>query len=211
MLDSNTISFLRQIIAMSMLVISSYFDIKTRQVDDRVWVIFAIPGILLYFLGPLPSFMTLFFLIIGSIIGIIWFLTRVFGQADGLAMIVLSIALPVSHGIPITILVPLITIVMLGLFGMFYNIAYNLSDLLNGKLFSKINEKNHRKMLAFLTIHRRRNYERFVVKSQTADKFAFHFKPDPNEDFVGDFNGFVSAAFPLLPFMLVALVIVILG
>lgn len=209
MLDSNTISLLRQITAITMLATSSYFDIRGRQVDDRIWIIFAIPGILLYFLGPTPSFMTLFFLIIGSIIGIIWFITRVFGQADGLALITLSFALPESHGMPITILVPLITIVMLGVFGMFYNIAYNLSDFLNGKLYSEIDEKNHRKILAFLTIHKRRSHERFVVRSQTDDKFAFHFKPNPNEDFAGDFNGFVSSAFPLLPFMLASLVMVI--
>jgi len=88
-----------------------------------------------------------------------------------------------------------------------YNIAYNLSDMLHGNLFLGINEKLHRKILAFLTMHRKRRYEKFVIPSQTGDKFSFHFKPNPDEDFVGDFTGHVSSAFPLVPFMLIALVL----
>lgn len=209
MCDSNGILVLRQIIALSMLSIASYFDIKSRQVDDKIWFIFAILGIIPYFFSPMPSFMTILFLVIGSIIGVIWFLTKFFGQADGLAMITLSIILPVSHETPISILVALATTVLVGLFGTSCSIAYNLSDMLNGKIFPGINEKTHRKILAFLTLHRKREHEKFVIKSQTGDKFSFHFKPDPNEDFAADFHGFVSSAYPLLPFMLVALVLTI--
>jgi archaeal preflagellin peptidase FlaK len=199
----------REIIAFGMLITSSYFDIKTRQINDKVWIFFAIPGILLYFFSPI-SLMTLLFMTTGIIIGVIWFVTGVFGQADGLAMVTLSLVLPVLHDTPIAILVGVATIILVGFFGISYNIAYNLSDMFNGKLFFGINEKNHRKILAFLTMHKRRNHEKFVIKSQRGDKFMFHFKPEPNEDFAKNFNGFVSSAFPLLPFMLVALLVVIL-
>ena len=207
MLDSSTVLFLRQIMALTMLSVASYFDIKTRQVDDRIWLIFAIPGIVLYFLAPLPPFTTIFFLVIGAIIGITWFLTHAFGQADGLAIIALAVVLPIFDELPVSVLVALTTTVLLGLFGTFYNIAYNLSDMLHGNLFHGINEKLHRKILAFLTMHRKRSYEKFVIPSQTGDKFSFHFKPNPDEDFAGDFTGYVSSAFPLVPFMLVALVL----
>ena len=207
MLDPSTVLFLRQIIALTMLSVASYFDIKTRQVDDRIWLIFAIPGIVLYFLAPLPSFTTIFFLVIGAIIGMMWFLTKAFGQADGLAIIALAVVFPIFNEMPVSVLVALATTVLLGLFGTLYNIAYNLSDMLHGKIFHGINEKLHRKILAFLTIHRKRSYEKFVIPSQTGDKFSFHFKPNPDEDFAGDFTGYVSSAFPLVPFMLVALVL----
>ena len=207
MLDPSTILFLRQIIALTMLSVASYFDIKTRQVDDRIWLIFAIPGIVLYFLAPLPSFTTIFFLVIGAVIGMTWFLTKAFGQADGLAIIALAIVFPIFNEMPVSVLVALVTTVLLGLFGTLYNIAYNLSDMLHGKIFHGINEKLHRKILAFLTIHRKRSYEKFVIPSQTGDKFSFHFKPNPDEDFAGNFTGYVSSAFPLVPFMLVALVL----
>ncbi len=207
MLDPSTVLFLRQIMALTMLSVASYFDIKTRQVDDRIWLIFAIPGIVLYFLAPLPSFTTIFFLVIGAIIGMTWFLTKAFGQADGLAIIALAVVFPIFNEMPVSVLVALATTVLLGLFGTLYNIAYNLSDMLHGNLFHGINEKLHRKILAFLTMHRKRRYEKFVIPSQTGDKFSFHFKPNPDEDFAGDFTGYVSSAFPLVPFMLVALVL----
>ena len=207
MLDPSTVLFLRQIIALTMLSVASYFDIKTRQVDDRIWLIFAIPGIVLYFLAPSPSFTTIFFLVIGAIIGITWFLTHAFGQADGLAIIALAVVLPIFDELPVSVLVALTTTVLLGLFGTFYNIAYNLSDMLHGKIFLGINEKLHRKILAFLIMHRKRRYEKFVIPSQTGDRFSFHFKPNPDEDFAGDFTGYVSSAFPLVPFMLVVLVL----
>ncbi|MDH2907322.1 MAG: A24 family peptidase [Candidatus Nitrosotalea sp.] len=190
-----------------MLSVASYFDIKTRRVDDRIWLIFAIPGIVLYFLAPPPSFTTIFFPVIGAVIGMTWFLTHAFGQADGLAMIALAVIFPTFNAMPVSVLVVLATTVLLGLFGTLYNIAYNLSDMLHGKIFHGINEKLHRKILAFLTMHRKRSYEKFVMKSQSGDKFSFHFKPNPDEDFAGDFTGYVSSAFPLVPFMLVALVL----
>ena len=207
MLEPSTILFLRQIMALTMLSVASYFDIKTRQVDDRIWLIFTIPGIVLYFLAPLPSFTTIFFLVIGAVIGMTWFLTKAFGQADGLAIIALAVVFPIFNEMPVSVLVALTTTVLLGLFGTFYNIAYNLSDMLHGNLFHGINEKLHRKILAFLTMHRKRTYEKFVIPSQTGDKFSFHFKPNPDEDFAGNFTGHVSSAFPLVPFMLIALVL----
>ena len=207
MLDSSTVLALRQIMTLTMLSVASYFDIKTREVDDRIWVIFTIPGIVLYFLAPPPSFTTIFFLVIGAVIGITWFLTKAFGQADGLAIIALAIVFPIFNEIPVSVLVALVTTLLLGLFGTLYNIAYNLSDMLHGKIFLGINEKLYRKILAFLTMHRKRSYEKFVIPSQTGDKFSFHFKPNPDEDFAGDFAGHVSSAFPLVPFMLVALVL----
>jgi len=207
MLEPSTVLFLRQIIALTMLSVASYFDIRTRKIDDRVWLIFAIPGIISYFLAPPPSFTIIFFLVIGAIIGITWFFTQAFGQADGLAIIALAIVFPIFDEMPVSVLVALATTVLLGLFGTFYNIAYNLSDMLHGNLFLGINEKLHRKILAFLTMHRKRSYEKFVMPSQTGDKFSFHFKPNPDEDFAGDFTGYVSSAFPLVPFMLVALVL----
>jgi len=207
MLEPSAILFLRQIIALTMLSVASYFDIRTRKIDDRVWLIFAIPGIVLYFLAPLPSFTIIFFLVIGAIIGITWFLTKAFGQADGLAIIALAVVFPIFNEMPVSVLVALTTTVLLGLFGTFYNMVYNLSDMLHGSLFLGINEKLHRKILAFLTMHRKRSYEKFVIPSQTGDKFSFHFKPNPDEDFAGYFTGHVSSAFPLVPFMLVALVL----
>ena len=207
MLEPSTVLFLRQITALTMLSVASYFDIKTRKIDDRVWLIFAIPGIVLYFLDQPPSFTTIFFLVIGAIIGITWFFTQAFGQADGLAIIALAVVFPIFNEMPVSVLVALTTTVLLGLFGTFYNMVYNLSDMLHGNLFLGINEKLHRKILAFLTMHRKRSYEKFVIPSQTGDKFSFHFKPNPDEDFAGDFTGYVSSAFPLVPFMLVALVL----
>lgn len=50
----------------------------------------------------------------------------------------------------VPVLVALATTVSLGLFGTLYNTAYNLSDMLHDKIFHGINEKLHRKIIAFL-------------------------------------------------------------
>lgn len=173
MLDPSTILFLRQIIALTMLSVASYFDIKTREVDDRIWLIFAIPGIVLYFLAPLPSFTTIFFLVIGAVIGMTWFLTKAFGQADGLAIIALAIVFPIFNEMPVSVLVALVTTVLLGLFGTLYNIAYNLSDMLHGKIFHGINEKLHRKILAFLIMHRKRVMKNLSYHHRQVTSFHF--------------------------------------
>ena len=98
------IESLRQIVALSLLSVASYFDIKNREVNDIIWIIFGGTGAILYLLEPI-GIITVLYLGIGVVIGIVWIITKAFGQADGLALIALAIALPTYDRLPVGVLV----------------------------------------------------------------------------------------------------------
>lgn len=206
-MESDAVLILRQVIALAMLSVASYFDIKYREVDDRIWIAGAISGIIPYFLSPVPSVMTFVYMGVGAAVGISWFVTRTFGQADGLALIALAIIFPSFDNIPVALVVSLGSIFILGISGTLYNVILNISDACNKKLFLGINESMMRKVVAFLTLHRKRRNEKFVISRQKNDKFLFRIKADPDEEFAGNCTGYVSTAFPLMPFMLAVLVV----
>ena len=203
------IESLRQIIALSMLSVASYCDIKKREVNDIIWIIFGGVGSILYLFEPI-DFITILYLGIGVAIGIVWILAKAFGQADGLALIALAITLPAHDRLPVTAIVPIVVPFLAALYGLCYNMTYNISDLLHGRLFFGVCEKPHRKAFAFLVLHRKRIHERFVFPAQDRDKFVFHFRPKTDLEFAGGFQGYVTSALPLIPFMLVSTILILL-
>lgn len=74
---------LRQIVALCMLSVASYFDMKKREVNDIVWIVFGIAGSILYFFEPI-DFITVLYLGIGVATGIVWILSRALGRPTGL-------------------------------------------------------------------------------------------------------------------------------
>ena len=203
------IESLRQIVALSMLSIASYFDIKKREVNDIVWIIFGGTGSMLYLFEPI-GFITVLYLGIGIVIGIVWILTRAFGQADGLALIALATTLPAHERLPVGLIVSIATPFLAALYSLCSNMSYNTSDLLHGRLFLGVCEKLHRKAFAFLVLHRKRKHERFVFSAQDKDKFVFHFRPKIDLEFSNDFQGHVTSALPMIPFMLVSVILILL-
>ncbi len=202
------IESLRQIAALSMLSVASYFDIKKREVNDIVWIIFGGIGIISYLFEPIDS-ITVLYLGIGIAIGTAWILTRAFGQADGLALIALAITLPTYDRLPVSVLVSIGVPFLAALYGLCYNMTYNISDLLHGRLFLGVYEKPYRKAFAFFVLHRKREHEKFAFPAQDKDKFAFHFKPEIDLEFSNDFQGHVTSALPLIPFMLVSVILIL--
>ncbi|MGI0088556.1 MAG: hypothetical protein ACREBI_11460 [Nitrosotalea sp.] len=203
------IELLRQIAALSMLSVATYFDIKKREVNDIVWIIFGGVGSILYLFEPIDS-ITVLYLGIGVVIGIVWILTRAFGQADGLALIALAITLPTHDRLPVAVIVSVGVPFLAALYGLCCNMTYNISDLLHGRLFFGVCEKPYRKAFAFLVLHRKREHEKFVFSSQDKDKFVFHFRPKTDQEFSNNFQGHVTSALPLIPFMLVSTVLILL-
>lgn len=203
------IESLRQIAALSMLSVASYFDIKKREVNDIVWIIFGGAGSILYLFEPIDS-ITVLYLGIGVVIGIVWILTKAFGQADGLALIALAITLPAHDRLPVTVIVSIVVPFLAALYSLCCNMIYNISDLLHGRLFLGVCEKLHRKAFAFLVLHRKRRHEMFVFRAQDEDKFVFHFRPKIDLEFSNNFQGHVTSALPLIPFMLVSVILILL-
>ncbi|MGI0060922.1 MAG: hypothetical protein ACREBA_00545 [Nitrosotalea sp.] len=203
------IEITRQIAALSMLSVATYFDIKKREVNDIVWIIFGGTGAILYLFEPV-DFITVLYVIIGIAIGIAWIFTRAFGQADGLALIALAITLPAYDRLPVAVISSIGVPFLAALYGLCCNTAYNISDLLHGRLFFGVCEKRHRKAFAFLVLHRKREHEKFVFPAQEKDKFVFHFRPETDLEFSNDFQGYVTSALPLIPFMLASIILILL-
>ncbi|MGI0101925.1 MAG: hypothetical protein ACREA7_04940 [Nitrosotalea sp.] len=203
------IESLRQIAALSMLSIATYFDIKKRAVNDIVWIIFGGMGAILYLFEPIDT-ITVLYVIIGVAIGIAWIFTRAFGQADGLALIALAITLPAYDRLPVAVMVSIGVPFLAALYGLCCNMTYNTSDLLHERLFFGVCEKPHRKAFAFLVLHRKREHEKFVFPAQEKDKFVFHFRPKTDLEFSNDFQGYVTSALPLIPFMLASIILILL-
>ena len=203
------IESLRQIVALFMLSVASFFDIKKREINDIVWIIFGGVGSMLYLFEPIDS-ITVLYLGIGVVIGIGWILSKAFGQADGLALIALAIILPTCDRLPVGVLVSVGVPFLAALYGLCCNVTYNISDLLHQRLFFGVCEKPYRKAFAFFVLHRKRIHERFVFPAQVGNKFVFHFRPKTDLEFSNDFQGHVVSALPLIPFMLASVITILL-
>ncbi|MEM3407575.1 MAG: prepilin peptidase, partial [Nitrososphaerota archaeon] len=85
--------YLRQALSLIMLLICSYEDIKTREIDDKIWIIFSPIGIiitLIEFFFKFIDFSYLIFyilsIIIAIIVSIIIYYSKFVGGADSKAL-----------------------------------------------------------------------------------------------------------------------------
>ncbi|MEM3407880.1 MAG: prepilin peptidase, partial [Nitrososphaerota archaeon] len=89
-------NYLRKILSLIMLLICSYEDIRKREIDDKIWIIFSSIGISI----TLIDFSYLIFyissLIIATIISIIIYYSKFVGGADSKALITLSFLDPIN-------------------------------------------------------------------------------------------------------------------
>jgi len=97
------VSYLRKILCLIMLTISSYEDIKTREVDDKIWIFFIPIGIIItlfeFFLKFIDfSYLILYFIsiLIAIIVSIIIYYSKLVGGADSKALITLSFLDPIN-------------------------------------------------------------------------------------------------------------------
>ena len=92
-------SYLRKALCLIMLMISSYEDFKTREVDDRIWLIFSLIGIIITFIEYFFKYIDFSYLILyvlSIIISIIIYYSRFVGGADSKALITLSFLNPIN-------------------------------------------------------------------------------------------------------------------
>ena len=57
-------SYLRKVLCLIMLMISSYEDFKTREIDDRIWLIFSSIGIIITFIEYFFKYINFSYLIL---------------------------------------------------------------------------------------------------------------------------------------------------
>lgn len=199
-----------------MLSYASYSDWKTREVDDRLWIIFSFIGITLNIIDLYYSNLQLSVLIITSIsltslISFILYYFGFFGGADMKALIVISLLIPVyypsnylhpftsltslTNGVFLTISLPIIFFIL------------NILRLIKGRdIFSGFEgERLWKKILACFLGYRVSKAEKghffMSLEKKIDDKKRFHISLLKEEDFVSGQDVWVTPGIPLLLFI----------
>jgi preflagellin peptidase FlaK len=128
-----------------MLTISSYEDFKTREVDDRIWLIFSPIGIIItfieYFLNYI-DFSYLIFYVLSIIIVIIIYYSELVGGADSKELISISFLDPINYNKntihPFTPIIILTNSCIISLIILLFLFIYNLYRILNKENIFKI-------------------------------------------------------------------------
>ena len=184
------ITAVRVFLFVGMLGIAGIMDVKSRKIPDVLWLVFGGIGAVLYLWDY--SVMTTPYHVIAMLtsafVGVAIWRWKIAGTADAFAVIAMAIILPVHYEfvmMPILVLVLVFFVMSSGT--IIYNVVLNLSDVLRRKsLFSEFkDELFYRKAFAFVSSHRKRKYERFVIPAETfmsitPNKKSFRFFPSRN-------------------------------
>ncbi|HZS74893.1 MAG TPA: A24 family peptidase C-terminal domain-containing protein [Candidatus Nitrosotalea sp.] len=168
------IGIVKILAAMVMLVLASLIDLKKREINDKLWIIFSCVAILLLFTSSdfwLDLKITGLSLIVSPIALILWRF-GIFGGADALCLIVLAGLAPMSSMVqsqisPFTTLenASILTVIPL-----FINLGRNVASMIQGNdLFNGIHESNLKKMLAMFVGYRTKNPKHSFCIEQVID------------------------------------------
>jgi len=213
-LDGYGIYAINFTIAALMLLFTSYLDLKKREVEDKVWLIFGGIGVALQVYEVATGDTVLFQLLIGvglgALVGMGLYFFGFYGGADGKALLVLGILVPhfVPHvGIyPVAPLMILTNGVLCSIFLPIGLLIYNSSQVLRKRpIFEGFNEPLHRKILAAVLGYKQTGKPRefqFSMEKETSDaaaprKFDFSLMRD---DFETKSGTWVTPGIPLLVF-----------
>ncbi len=164
---------LRIILLVSMLGIAGMIDVRSRKIPDVLWLIFGGIGALLYIwdhhsMTPY-HIVTIFTSVFAAMMLWRW---NIAGAGDSFAILAMTVILPVHYEFVMMPILILISSVFLAVvFVTMYNVSLNLSDVIRTKkidVFSKFSESKYKKALAFVTIHRKRRFEKFVIPMENS-------------------------------------------
>jgi preflagellin peptidase FlaK len=208
-----------------MLAVSSYFDIKTREVEDWFWVVFGAVGVALtgyeFFTSSPNLLLYLFSFILTSGLAYLLYVLGFYGGADAKALSAISLLVPffnlnsIIH--PITGLIILTNSTILTLIFPVYFGLRNLVKVVSGeKIFEGFeSEPLLKKILASLLGYRIKVSAkgRFLMRlERTVDgkrKLDISMR-GVDEDFVEESDVWVTPGLPLLLFMAIGFVVMVL-
>ncbi len=201
------VTSIRIVLALLMLGIASYTDIKKREIDDRIWMIFGGLAVLLLFFTPniVNSLTTIgISLIITPVVLFIWRI-GFFGGADAFALIVLAALAPestfsISQVHPFT---TLINTVLLSIMPVLVNVTRNIFYVLRHEDIFKGFETETRKnkIIAMFVGHRSKNPKfSFSIEKREGNlrKLDFTLKNADNEEFCSSSDTWVTTGIPYM-------------
>ena len=164
---------LRILLLVSMLGIVAVFDVRSRKIPDGIWLVFGGIGAVLYawdYDGITPYHVITVFTSIFA--GMMLWRWKIAGLADTFAILAMAVILPVHYEfvmMPIMILVAAFFLVIISV--TLYNVFLNLSDIFRSRkmdMFSEFSESKYKKIFAFVAVHRKRKYEKFVISTENS-------------------------------------------
>ena len=204
MFDVNSI---RIILAIAMLGIASYTDIRKREIDDRIWMIFGgLSFVILFFTTNIYSSLWTIgiSLIVAPIVLIIWRF-GFFGGADAFALIVLAALAPglTFTDSQINPFTTLTNTIILSIIPVVVNILRNVISLIrHDDIFAGFeNETRKNKIIAMLIGHRSKN-PKFSFSIETREgnvkKMNFGMKNADNTEFCSSPDTWVTPGIPYM-------------
>ncbi|MGI0059873.1 MAG: A24 family peptidase C-terminal domain-containing protein [Nitrosotalea sp.] len=210
------VTSVRIVVALLMLGIASYTDIKKREIDDRIWMIFGGLSVLLLFFTPnvINSLTAIgISLLIAPVVLFVWRI-GFFGGADAFALIVLAALAPestfsISQVHPFT---TLINTVLLSIIPVLVNVTRNtLSVLRHQDIFKGFETETRKsKIIAMFVGHRSKNpkFSFSIEKSEgNLRKLDFTLKNADNEEFCSSSDTWVTPGMPYMIYILGGFVI----
>ncbi|MGI0094395.1 MAG: A24 family peptidase C-terminal domain-containing protein [Nitrosotalea sp.] len=201
------VTSVRIVVALLMLGIASYTDIKKREIDDRIWMIFGGLSVLLLFFTPnvINSLTAIgISLLIAPVVLFVWRI-GFFGGADAFALIVLAALAPestfsISQVHPFT---TLINTVLLSIIPVLVNVTRNtLSVLRHQDIFKGFETETRKsKIIAMFVGHRSKNpkFSFSIEKSEgNLRKLDFTLKNADNEEFCSSSDTWVTPGIPYM-------------
>jgi len=221
---------IRIILALIMLGIASFLDIRKREVSDILWLSSgAVAGIIYIFDFPTTyatQIQVVISLSLTTAISFGIYKSGLFGGADALCLIVLAAILPTYNGQlslsqatfhPISSLIVLSNAIILSLSGIIVNLVRNFIYSRNcGRLFTGLEyESPIRKTIALLIGYRTKKqpHYAFLIESivDGKRKFDFSLKSAENSEYEVRSDVWVMPGMPLLIYMFAGFVIMLLA
>jgi preflagellin peptidase FlaK len=198
---------IRILLALLMLGIASYTDIRKREVNDMLWIIFGGLSIVTLFFTPdiLHSLISVgISLIVAPIVLLVWRM-GFFGGADAFALIVLASLAPGStfSNAQITPLTTLTNAALLSIIPIIINMTRNIISILQHKdIFEGFeNETQKSKIIALFMGYRAKN-PRFGFSIEKKDgnsrKFDFALKNADSAEFCSSHDTWITPGMPYL-------------
>jgi preflagellin peptidase FlaK len=201
-----------------MLAAASVYDMKSREIPDKIWLVFGGIGALLMALefagGLYPARQPFLSYAAGmgimSLIGYAAYRAGLFGGADAKAVVVLAVFFPEysagfrMHDIPALSI--LSNALILSMAGLLHNVARNAVSLARGvPIFEGIPESALRKALAFSTGFSTASCGRYLFAMEETDEKGrrFNFNPASYGDFAEPGQGrvWVTHALPFIVYI----------
>lgn len=201
------VTTVRIFLAILMLSIASYTDIKKREIDDRIWMIFGgLSAVMLIFVPDLShSLVTIGISLIVAPIALLVWRIGFFGGADAFALIVLASLAPgvTFANSLINPFTTLIDAVLLSIIPVFVNVIRNVvsilkhEDIFNG--FETESQKN--KIIAMFVGHRSKHPKfSFSIEKKVGNlrKLDFTLKNADSAEFCSSSDTWVTPGVPYM-------------